>query len=682
MTSTRLELRGQRVHVPTPAAQVVSRPDEAGTAIVTFRISPGMRHALWLIAVLLAASPSSAGEVTRPAAAARLHALLDSTWGRWLELHPRLASHLGDHRYDHRFDDGLSDQYRKAVGTLCRGALARAEAVDRAALGPEDRLSHELFERWMRLELEALDHPDHLLPVSHMVSSPAMAFAREAASFGSGPGTSRPEYEAFIGRMEGFAAWVDLAMNRLREGMEQGVVQPCSVVEAVIDQLDRQVVGSPRQSPFWLPVERLPSAIEPRQRERIEQAWASAVEQRVLPAYRRLRDFMRDDYRPACRESLSLAELPGGRDWYRFRVRLFTSTDLEPEEIMRLGAEESRRILAELGALARSSGHDDGVAGLLGELGSERRHWLHGEQAVLERYERLRRTVERRLPRLFTRLPEATLLIRPVEPFASAHAPGAYYEPPAPRSGRPGIFRVRVSGVYAAHSMDALFLHEALPGHHLQLSLAAENPALPQFRRHGYEGAYIEGWALYAEGLGEELGLYRTEEQRLGHLLMDLRRSARLVVDVGVHWFGWTRPQAEQAIRQHLLGINLGELDRYAAMPGQALAYKVGEQELLRLRRLAEAELGDRFELKAFHDEVLAHGALPLDLLTVVVEQWIEAQRPPPVTPPWAPLFGMSLTSAGLSRTAPAPGASRRGAGRRGRPRAAGDPGFARSARR
>jgi len=249
---------------------------------------------------------------------------------------------------------------------------------------------------------------------------------------------------------------------------------------------------------------------------------------------------------------------------------------------------------------------------------------------VLRRYGAIRRTVEGKLPRLFTRLPSLPLEIRPVEPLAARFAPGAFYEPPSPDGHRPGVFRVNVRGSYPVRSMEALFLHEALPGHHMQLALAQENPELPRFRRHGYEGAFIEGWALYAEGLGAELGLYRDDVQRTGRLLMDLRRAARLVVDVGIHWFGWSRSEAEGAIRDHLLGVNLGELDRYAAIPGQALSYKVGELEIRRLRKSAATALGDAFDPRAFHDELLAHGALPLDLLGEVVEAWVESRKPGP----------------------------------------------------
>jgi uncharacterized protein (DUF885 family) len=581
------------------------------------------RTAGLLLALVVAGSVPSRAE----SPAQQVRNLADACWDGLLELRPAYATAIGDHRWDDRFPDGVSARWRDSFARLQRRCLEKASTIDPAALGAEDRTTLAVLIHDARIELEGLRYPEHLLPVSADLGSLPQAFARAADGDGSFRFASPADYEAFLARMNAFPGWVDVALGAMREGVRRRVVQPCSVTRLALEQLDEIAASRPSMSPFMEPLERLPGGIDRELRRRLKADWTTTVTERVLPAYRHLAEVMRSEYLPECRESLGLWALPDGRAWYAWRVRRSTTTELEPAEVFQLGAAEVSRIIAALEGEAKALGFHDGITGLYTALYSNPGLVLTDRTAVMRRYDAIRRRVEAKLPGLFERIPNADLEIRPAEGVAMAGLPGAFYLQASPGGERPGTFFVRVGpGGARTPGMEALFLHEAVPGHHLQTAFAQELDSLPRLRRFAHHTAFVEGWALYAESLGGDLGLFTDPYQRVGRLQSELLRAARLVLDVGIHDGGWTREKATERARTRLLGSGAWELDRYASDPAQALGYKVGEVRIRALRERAERELGAAFDLRAFHDVVLSGGSLPLDVLDGRVDAWIRAE--------------------------------------------------------
>jgi uncharacterized protein (DUF885 family) len=373
----------------------------------------------------------------------------------------------------------------------------------------------------------------------------------------------------------------------------------------------------------------LPEAMPREDRKRLAEAYRRVISDQVTPAYARLHRFLKEEYLPRCRTTIGMVSLPNGSEWYRYHVRYYTTTDIDPDEILRIGLEELNRVLGEIGDLVVRAGYEKHPQRFFKDL-QDRSQQLTSPEQVLEEYRKIGQRVELQLPAILGHLPQARLAIEPVTRSLTASSPGAFYQSARPGGELPGVFFVNTGYIpYLRYSMESLFLHEGVPGHHLQLSLAQEQTGLPRYRRFLYQGAFIEGWALYAESLGQRLGLYTDPFQEYGRLRMELLRSARLVADVGIHCKGWSRDQVTQVLHDRSLGVGSSEIDRYIAWPGQALGYKIGELRIQALRRQAEEVLGEDFDMSAFHDELLRHGALPLDILDQVMKTWLEQQAGP-----------------------------------------------------
>jgi len=412
----------------------------------------------------------------------------------------------------------------------------------------------------------------------------------------------------------------------MRRGMQTGVVQPKVVMERTLPQLEAMHMPDVRQSVFYQPILRIPSGFSEAERARLATAYAQAIERRIIPAYRKLHAFIKAEYLPACRAAVALSDLPGGSAWYSYLVKFHTTTDLEPDEIFEIGLKEVERIKEAIDALKEKTGFRGGAGAFVRRLSATASGYSTKEE-LIRAYEGLRAKVTPQLDRLFGVVPQAPYEIRPIEEFRERSAPSQYWSP-SPDGSRPGIFYVNAAGVREKprRPSEPLFLHEAVPGHHLQISLQRQNPALPRFRRFGRYTAFSEGWALYAEGLGHELGLYTDPRQHLGRLNSELFRAVRLVVDVGLHHKGWARGQALKFMMQNTGASEAGaalEIDRYIALPGQALAYKIGQLKISQIRARAEKALGANFDIRAFHDELLKDGAMPLDLLEAKMDGWI-----------------------------------------------------------
>jgi uncharacterized protein (DUF885 family) len=578
------------------------------------------------------AGATATGSATTDAAA--LNRLFDDYYEESLALDPVLATTLGDHRYDDHLAVEISEPYRASVAEMSRRFLARLAAFAPAALAPDDRLSHELLRRELAERLESLSFPEHLLALTHISGQP-VDFPVLGSGGGVHPFTSAADYDHFLRRMDDFVTWVDTAIANMRRGIATGVVHPRVVVERLIPQLDAQVVDDPDKSIFFEPLRRPPATLSAADRARLEAAYRTAIRERLVPSYRRLRAFLADDYLPHCRTSISIESLPNGRAWYAFRVRTSITTRLTPDEIFKLGESEVARIEQEMQRLRDASGSKSDLATFARAL-ARAPGGLNTREAVVAAYQSLRAKVSAALPGLFGRLPRAPFEIRAIEPFREASAP-SQYQPASPDGTRPGVFYVNTADIAKGLSMrvsETLFLHEALPGHHLQLSLQYEDNTLPRFRRLLGYTAFVEGWGLYAESLGDEIGVYREPAQAIEHLGAEILRAVRLVVDTGLHHRGWTREQAIEYFKAHVISTSsdvalnaVREVERYIAWPGQALAYKVGQLKIAELRARATRALGPRFDLRAFHDEVLGNGPLPLDLLEARIDQWIASRR-------------------------------------------------------
>jgi uncharacterized protein (DUF885 family) len=579
---------------------------------------------------------AASGSATAAARAAaeegrRLNDLTERWYDRYLELNPLVATAQGDHRWNDRFGDHVSEAWMADGLAMEQEALEGLAAVDPGRLGGEDLLTYESFRHGRSIAVEGYRYPAELLPV-HQFSGLHVQFALLGSGRGIQPFVTTRDYDDFLGRMDGFVAWVDQSIANMRTGADKGFVQPRVVVERVIAQLEELAVTDPRQSVWWRPVEAFPAGVSAEDRTRLTQAWAERLSGKVLPAYRRLLDYLRNEYLPRSRESIGWSELPNGAEWYAYLVRYHTSTDLTPEEVHQLGLAEVARLRGQMERSARQLGHAGDLRGFLDALRADPRQYYTDPQELLAGYAAIRARVDRSMPLLFARLPRAGFQVRPFEAFQARSEAAASYQPASADGRRPGVFYVNTWDLASRprYTMESLYLHDAVPGHHYQISLAQEATGMPRFRRFAYDTAFGEGWALYAESLGPDLGLYTDPYSAFGALAAETWRAARLVVDTGIHARGWTRERAIDYLRANTaLGEAdiAAEVDRYIAWPAQALACKVGQLRIQQLRRRAEAALGSRFDVRAFHEQVVGSGSLPLAVLETKLGRWIESQK-------------------------------------------------------
>ncbi len=448
---------------------------------------------------------------------------------------------------------------------------------------------------------------------------------------GAQPFDTVEDYEAWLGRVEDFEAWVDQAIENMRKGIDRGVVQPRVLMKRVLPQLRSQVVDKAEASAFYRPVKHMPDSFAQEQRRRLRRAYRKKIENVLVPAYRRLHRFVKEEYIPEARETHGLGALPNGAAWYRYRVRATTTTDLAPARIHRIGRKEVKRLQGEIRDLKRKMGFEGDLQAFFTHMKSAEKYHFESAEALLDGYRAIRRRVERNVGELFRRIPDADYEIREVEEFREESFTAAAYRAGPPDGSRPGIFYVNTHDLASRPrwEMEALFLHEAVPGHHHQIALQ-RRLELPRFRRFGGNTAYQEGWALYAEGLGKALGLYETPADRFGRLQFELWRAIRLVVDTGLHAKGWSRKRVIGYMQENFATSEsraVAEAERYMALPAQALGYKIGERKIRRLRARAREALGDRFDLSGFHEQILGSGPLPLDLLEKKVDRWIRRRQ-------------------------------------------------------
>ena len=556
-------------------------------------------------------------------ASADLHALFDEVWETNMRTYPEWATSLGDDGYNDRFTnkslEGIERRQRHE-----REALERLAAIDREGLSAEDRLNYDLFKREYKIAIEGHAFRTYLMPITQL-DGPQLGFPHLVQNTDF---RKVKDYEDFLKRLRALPVLIDQTIALMRAGVEAGWVVPRAVLDKVPDQIAEQFKLAPDESPLFQPFADFPDTVPGS-----EQMGRAALEADVFPAYERLYDYFVDGYLPATREHVGAWSLPDGQRLYAFRAREYTTTDLTPGQIHEIGLAEVKRIRAEMDRIITDLEFDGNFRAFAEFLRTDPRFYHDSEEELLAGYRDICKRIEPQLPNLFGRLPRMPYGVKRIPDYAAPARPTAYYMRPAADGSRAGYFYANTYNLKTRpkYQMEALTLHEAVPGHHMQIALAMELEGLPNFRRYGGFTAFVEGWGLYSEGLGEELGLYRDPYSRFGRLTYEMWRACRLVVDTGMHHFEWDRRRAiDFMLKNNTRGEHdvIVEIDRYIVWPGQALAYKIGELKIKELRNLARTELGADFDITHFHDTVLGAGALPLDVLERRIRETIASAKP------------------------------------------------------
>lgn len=518
-----------------------------------------------------------------------------------------------------------------------RAALAALSRIDRARLNPDQRLSVDVFAVQKRMEIAFLSPPlrrlEAVQPFSHF-QGPHVTFPTMMATGGVMSYADDEDYRAALALDEAFATTLDNARARFAEGLALGLVEPRITVVNMIAQIDALLALGVEDSPFMSPLKAMPGTISEAERERLYADYARVIGERINPAYARLRAFLAERYLPAARWAPGLSAMPGGTLFYRRLIERETTLPLAPEAIHRLGLAEVARIQREMEGVKAEMGFAGPLRAFFDEIRANPKYHPKTAADLAEGFAAIGRKVDAQIPRFFARVPRTEMLIAAYPDYRARYEAGASYDAGAEDASRPGTFWFNTYDLPSRFltGMTTLYLHEGKPGHHFQISLAQENTKLPDFQRFGGNNAFVEGWALYAETLGYDMGLYKDPWQHWGTLDDEMLRAMRLVVDTGLHTMGWSR---EQAIDYMLANSGMGrsdataEVERYIAEPAQALSYKIGSLTIQRLRRKAESALGPRFDIRQFHEHVLNSGALPLPVLEAKIDRWIAATRLP-----------------------------------------------------
>ncbi|HET7809047.1 MAG TPA: DUF885 family protein [Steroidobacteraceae bacterium] len=585
-----------------------------------------------IASVLLLSSAAQAAD-----RAADLRQLYDQFWEESLKLDPLDATFAGDPRYNAELPNFLSPEYEDQARAFQQKYLDRAHAIGPEGLSGQDRLSYEVFTLNRESELEDLRFPQRLLPINQF-RNVANLFAQLGSGEGAQPFATVKDYDDWLERAARLPVLFEQAMVNMREGMSKGLVEPRVLMEKVLPQLDANITDEVEKSIFWGPVTNMPKDFPAAERERLTVAFRNLVGTQLTPAYRKLRTFIADEYLPKTRDTFGRGALPDGAAWYEHNVHDNTTRSLTPAQAHQIGLDEVARIQDGMRQVAKELGYKKPTRSLpelkafFEWMKARDDMYFKSREELLAAYQAFGANVAPLLPKYFNLRPKTGYEVRLVEPFREVSASSGQYQGPSLDGQRPGIFYVNAYDLKSRPrwALSSLSLHEAAPGHHFQISLQRELTDLPMFRRFSRDTAYIEGWGLYAEYLGYEMGIYKDPVARFGALDAELWRAIRLVTDTGIHFKGWTRRQTlDYMMANSPSGETraVSEAERFAAIPGQALAYKIGQLKIVELRKRAEKALGPKFKVTEFHDEVLKDGAIPLEVLEAKIDRWIASRK-------------------------------------------------------
>jgi len=554
-----------------------------------------------------------------------LHDLFAAEWDYQMEQRPTWASSLGDRRWNDRWSDSSLDAiYQRHNHDIA--TLTKLTKIDRAALSPSDQLNYDLFKKDYENDIEDFQYRWYLLPLNQLGGVHTVNQLAETLRF-----DTLKDYEDWLARLKALPVRVDQTIALMRIGMKERIILPKIVVQRVPAQIDHQIVSDPKASPLYKPFIKFSSSIAESDQVRLAKAAQVTIAETVVPAYRKLKEFVVNDYLPAAWDQVGIWQLPNGAAMYASATRHNTTTDLSPQEIHEIGLKEVKRIRAEMQAIIDKLGFRGSFTEFTKFLHGDEKFYFKSERELLEAYRALSRRIDPLLVKVFRTLPRMPYGIEPLPANIAPDSPAGLYRGPAADGSRAGTFSVNTfkPEIRPKYEMMALSLHEGVPGHHLQIALAMEQQGIPNFRRYGGYTAFIEGWGLYAESLGDEMGLYDDPYSKFGQLMFEVWRASRLVVDTGMHHLHWDRQKAidfmvENTAKQEQEVI--AEIDRYIVWPGQALAYKIGQLKISELRARAKQALGDKFDIRDFHDGLLKDGALPLDQLEAKMNAWIATQ--------------------------------------------------------
>jgi len=578
---------------------------------------------IFLMSIAMQACQQKASEELLPP----VGELFDNYYEEKLPLYPLEATMNGDNRYNDLFPNDLTGDYKKKLVDFYSKYQKELGKYDRDELNEEEKTSWDLLSWECSINLELLTFPTELMPINQIFST-HLIVAQLASGGSMQPFKTVDDYDDWLKRVDGFTVWCDTAIDNMKEGVQKGYVLPASLIKKMIPQLADMDHGPTEQHLFYTPVTKFPDSFSADDKARLTTSYKSMVNEKVIPVFKRLHDFVENEYLPAGRKTSGFMDLPNGKALYDAYIKYYTTTSMTSEEIHALGLSEVERISKEMLKVKEQVGFKGDLKAFFADVRTNKKLMPFTKpEDVIAHFNQIHETMKPNLKKLFDLTPKAAFEVRRTEAFREASA-SAEYNPGLADGSRPGVFYVPIPNVkeYNDVSDESLFLHEAIPGHHYQISLQQENKALPTFRKNIWYSAYGEGWALYCESLGKELGLYTDPYQYFGMLSAEMHRAIRLVVDTGIHSKGWTREKAIQYSIDHEAESEesiTAEIERYMAGAGQALSYKIGQLKIRELRSKAEKEKGEKFNIQEFHNKVLESGCVPLNVLEAKINTWL-----------------------------------------------------------
>lgn len=574
---------------------------------------------------------SVATVISELSAEQQLDVLVAQYYDESLDFNPLSATYNGRHEFDDQFLPEISQLNRDKKAAFYKKYQQRLTLIDQSQLTGQALLNFEVLSRDLALKLEGMQYKDYLLPINQMSGA-----HNTFAGFGSGqsaqPFNTVADYEKFIKRAEGFVKWLASVEQSMAQGVKQGVVLPMPLAKKLLPQFKVHVVTNAEDSLFYSPIKAIPDSFSADEKQQLKAQYKTLILDKLVPAYQRMSDFLANNYIPHARDSVGYADLPNGKAWYEYQIKKNTTLSLSADEIHEIGLSEVARILSEMKTVKNTVGFEGDLSAFFNHLRDSDEFYYKTADELIAAYEQIKLKIDARLPKLFNIEPKAPYVVKAVEAYRAQSAAGASYAGPAPDGSRPGIFYINTYNLKAQPKflLETLSIHEAAPGHHFQIALQQEVESLPDFRKFGGYTVFAEGWALYAESLGKELGLFTDPYMWYGRLNDEQLRAMRLVLDTGFHAKGWTR---QQGIDYMLANSSMAksdviaEVERYIAWPGQALSYKLGEFKIKQLRDFAHQQLGEQFDIKAFHTQILIDGALPMPILEQKIKRWVKSQQ-------------------------------------------------------